>query len=142
MGEAEAQAAMALGEESDSTRWEAWRRRALISVFCPREEGEPSTPLPLPSALMLEGECKWMLPEPTSDRSPITCPASLQLLSIEALSMSVPVRRATTLLPAVSCNTLNGRSGCQHSALQTIASEHVCALWLERRFEIPLIERA
>ncbi len=95
---------MALGEESDSTRLEAWRRRVLISVFCPREEGETITSLPLPS-LMLEGECEWMLHEATSDRTPVICPAS-PLLSMEALSVSMPVRRATTLPPAVSCDTL------------------------------------
>ncbi len=48
-----------------------------------------------------------MVPEPASDRSPITCPASL-LLSIEALSMQCQCdeRRATTFRPAVSCDTL------------------------------------
>ncbi len=63
-----------------------------------------------------------------SDHSPAS-----PLLSMEALSMSVPVRRATTLPPG-ELRHADGRSGCQHCALQTIASEHFGALCLEHRF--------
>ncbi len=115
--------------------------RSFPRCFRSREEGEPITSPPL-SSLMLEGECEWMLPEATSDRSPITCPASLQLLSIEALSMPVPVPRATTFLPAVSCDTLMDARDASTVLCRRLRASTFAHCGSSAALQIPLVGRA